>query len=679
MDTIAANDGIVLASGKRIGAAAVLASGREYIFGTLSSMGKRWFPSLVILSDVQHPNLVRATRRFGSRLVTMTPDEDRERVRLAKRGPHARGNYFWCWALGQLQHANADHGVLVVEDDVWFADTWGEILCAAIDAAEEEAARSTSSGYVLSGFCPFGREAVEPSTLITEHPVSRLSMGTQMLYFPQAVLNEWASYVSSRMRRDSGHGLDTWLSEFCRATERRLFYTCPSTVQHVGSESTGPYGVLLRAPDGPTPHFIPHFYQSIDGWFGFEDIYAAEVDRAQSGARFVEVGCWLGRSTAYLAVEIARSGKGIELSCVDTFAGTKGDDVQTATSARHGGSVRERFEEAMLAGGVADRIKVIEAESTVAATRFPDESLDFVFIDADHHYEAVACDIAAWAPKVRPGGTLAGDDHTAEYPGVVRAVTEAFSGYDSERTIRGRAWYYRKPTMDFCVAVTTAPRDQDYLAATLGHVLRGAGTVHFPMPIRVCVSGDASAASGLADKHADLHGLVFEAARPEAWPIVEQAGPRRRCCANTWQALAGAHPGMDVLLLQDDVELSCAWPQHLRFRARAAEAKHGKKFILALYAAYRFPGRHIADYPARMYYGNQAVYFPSFVASEYAAFLWAHGVEQSRYPDDLALQAYATQAHVPIVVALPNLAQHVGRVTTGLGRFHSSPTFRTNV
>lgn len=68
--------------------------------------------------------------------------------------------------------------------------------------------------------------------------------------------------------------------------------------------------------------------------------------------------------------------------------------------------------------------------STRNAARFiPNGSLDFVFIDAGHGYEAAREDIWRWGPKVRPDGFLLGHDYDAAvHPGVVRAVDRAFKG-----------------------------------------------------------------------------------------------------------------------------------------------------------------------------------------------------------------------------------------------------------
>lgn len=74
-----------------------------------------------------------------------------------------------------------------------------------------------------------------------------------------------------------------------------------------------------------------------------------------------------------------------------------------------------------------DRLDVYQMTTREASTGVSDASLDFVFIDADHGYEAVKDDIHCWAPKVRPGGWVGGHDyHERKFPGVVRAVDEAY-------------------------------------------------------------------------------------------------------------------------------------------------------------------------------------------------------------------------------------------------------------
>jgi len=73
------------------------------------------------------------------------------------------------------------------------------------------------------------------------------------------------------------------------------------------------------------------------------------------------------------------------------------------------------------------RGKILRANSQDAVLQVPDESLDFVFIDADHSYEGAAKDIAAWSRKVKVGGLISGHDYeNTAFPkfGVTRAVNE---------------------------------------------------------------------------------------------------------------------------------------------------------------------------------------------------------------------------------------------------------------
>jgi hypothetical protein len=78
-------------------------------------------------------------------------------------------------------------------------------------------------------------------------------------------------------------------------------------------------------------------------------------------------------------------------------------------------------------GIFGDRARIIRKASLEAAKDIADGSLDFVFIDADHSYEGCKADIAAWMPKLKPGGLLSGHDY--DHPdfekfGVKRAVDE---------------------------------------------------------------------------------------------------------------------------------------------------------------------------------------------------------------------------------------------------------------
>lgn len=55
--------------------------------------------------------------------------------------------------------------------------------------------------------------------------------------------------------------------------------------------------------------------------------------------------------------------------------------------------------------------KVIKGYSVEVSEQFKDESLDFVYLDANHEFTHVVNDIAVWEKKVKVGGIIAGHDY----------------------------------------------------------------------------------------------------------------------------------------------------------------------------------------------------------------------------------------------------------------------------
>lgn len=56
------------------------------------------------------------------------------------------------------------------------------------------------------------------------------------------------------------------------------------------------------------------------------------------------------------------------------------------------------------------KVTLIQKYSVEAAGNFPDNYIDFVYIDANHEYPYITADLCAWVPKVRSGGIVAGHD-----------------------------------------------------------------------------------------------------------------------------------------------------------------------------------------------------------------------------------------------------------------------------
>jgi len=69
-----------------------------------------------------------------------------------------------------------------------------------------------------------------------------------------------------------------------------------------------------------------------------------------------------------------------------------------------------------------------------------EQSLDFVYIDAEHTEEEVRRQITMWLPKLRMGGIMGGHDFNSSFPGVVKAVREALGEPDKLFTDGGTSW-----------------------------------------------------------------------------------------------------------------------------------------------------------------------------------------------------------------------------------------------
>lgn len=130
----------------------------------------------------------------------------------------------------------------------------------------------------------------------------------------------------------------------------------------------------------------------------------AELAKANGWKRGIELGLGSGLLLQRFL------GLGIEMIGVDI--GARADRAQ---------SVRD-----IVAGAKLANARIIWDTTRRAARHVPDDWADFIFIDAAHSYEAVRSDIKDWLPKVKKGGFFSGHDYHPNFPGVIRAVGEAF-------------------------------------------------------------------------------------------------------------------------------------------------------------------------------------------------------------------------------------------------------------
>jgi predicted O-methyltransferase YrrM len=150
------------------------------------------------------------------------------------------------------------------------------------------------------------------------------------------------------------------------------------------------------------------------GWFNHGSKILELVEQHRPKV-CVELGSWQGASAIPVARSIRRWGG--TLTCVDTWGGdiheANGTPWMLTSCARNIGL-----------SGVAGNIRLIPT-TTRDASAWWTEPIDYLYVDADHSYEAVQADLRAWVPHVKPGGLILGDDYGHHsFPGVARAWDE---------------------------------------------------------------------------------------------------------------------------------------------------------------------------------------------------------------------------------------------------------------
>ena len=139
--------------------------------------------------------------------------------------------------------------------------------------------------------------------------------------------------------------------------------------------------------------------------------------RLPSGGTVAEVGVARGEFTE----RILELNKPSKLYLIDAWMMNSESDYGTTGMAQ----VESRFLRAIDSG----LVEIRRGWSWDRLEELEDQSLDWVYIDAAHDYEAVKKDLVAVRPKVKPGGYICGHDYVrwarhGNRFGVVEAVNE---------------------------------------------------------------------------------------------------------------------------------------------------------------------------------------------------------------------------------------------------------------
>jgi hypothetical protein len=197
-------------------------------------------------------------------------------------------------------------------------------------------------------------------------------------------------------------------------------------------------------------------WQDVDGWFDCEnEIFFQDClnnfKNNDEIKTFYEIGSWKGRSTCCMAQLIKKNNIVANLYAIDTFLGS--DETihicQIDEINEQDLTLFDIFNKNIEECGVSDIIFPIVSTSFDASKNVDDNSVDFIYIDANHEYESVKNDIQIWIPKMKKGSIMTGDDYSNSWTGVMSAVDEIFSklekrvdfgGYKDDTHPYGTQW-----------------------------------------------------------------------------------------------------------------------------------------------------------------------------------------------------------------------------------------------
>jgi predicted O-methyltransferase YrrM len=154
----------------------------------------------------------------------------------------------------------------------------------------------------------------------------------------------------------------------------------------------------------------------IGGWLGRPgaELLFELAGAVSCGQDIVELGSYLGRSTAFLAMG---ADSGITVHAVDPHDQELTRATTGASLTNTGSLFRIHMEEV----GVADHVEAHEEVSLEASQSYKGKPLGLLFVDATHTEEAVIEDGRAWSAHAAPGCLVSFDDINT--PAVRKGVT----------------------------------------------------------------------------------------------------------------------------------------------------------------------------------------------------------------------------------------------------------------
>ena len=167
-------------------------------------------------------------------------------------------------------------------------------------------------------------------------------------------------------------------------------------------------------------------FAQIDGFlYDLEGYTLMELAAHGEGVgAIVEIGSFMGRSTAFLAAGSKKSGRE-KVFAIDHFKGSPEHQPGQHFShpvLQNEGTTFKAFQANLARVGVADQVVAIQSSSVEAANAWH-EPIRLLFIDGEHSYDSVRQDYLSWSPFVVNHGYLCFHDVGA-CPDVTRFCEE---------------------------------------------------------------------------------------------------------------------------------------------------------------------------------------------------------------------------------------------------------------
>lgn len=158
--------------------------------------------------------------------------------------------------------------------------------------------------------------------------------------------------------------------------------------------------------------------KEVEPWVGHENFNAVNKVLTDHNMFINNLGCEVGVRHGVFSEYLLKKNHNLSMFLVDPY--TSYEDVHHTYTAEEQLEIKDSAMFRLEPYG--KRAHWLYLTSVVASQHIANSSLDFVFIDANHDYQDVKADLAAWWPKVRKNGLFCGHDFNMD--GVNKAVRE---------------------------------------------------------------------------------------------------------------------------------------------------------------------------------------------------------------------------------------------------------------